>query len=59
MIFDLPINIKIKANSEKEAEKFLEDFLTMAIKEFGTEQKLLSWEYFEFLDNIDKKSNCC
>lgn len=59
MIFDLPINIKIKANSEEEAEKFLEDFLTMAIKEFGTEQKLLSWEYFEFLDNIDKKSNCC
>lgn len=59
MIVYLPINIKIKATSEEEAEKFLEDFLTMAIKEFGTEQKLLSWEYFKLFDNIDKESDCC
>jgi len=59
MIVYLPINIKIKATSEEEAEKFLEDFLSMAIKEFGTEQKILSWKYFEFLNNINKESNCC
>lgn len=59
MTFDLPINIKVEANSEEKAEQFLKDFLTMAIKEFGTEQKLLSWEYFKLFDNIDKESDCC
>ena len=47
--FDIPINIKVQAKDEQAAEKFVFDFLKMATKEFGVEQKVVDWQYFEFL----------
>ena len=49
MTFDIPINFKIEATTEEKAEAFLFDFLKMAMKEFGTEQKIVDWEYFDFI----------
>jgi DNA polymerase I-like protein with 3'-5' exonuclease and polymerase domains len=49
MKFDIPINISVEATTEDKAEKFVFDFLKMATKEFGVEQKIINWEYFEFL----------
>lgn len=46
--FDIPINIKVQAKDEQAAEKFVFDFLKMATKEFGVEQKVVDWQYFEF-----------
>ena len=54
-IYDIPINIKVQAKDEQAAEKFVFDFLKMATKEFGVEQKVVDWQYFEFLD---EKSSC-
>ena len=48
-IYDIPINIKVQAKDEQAAEKFVFDFLKMATKEFGVEQKVVDWQYFEFL----------
>ena len=53
--FDIPINIKVQAKDEIAAEKFVFDFLKMATKEFGVEQKVVDWQYFEFLA---EESNC-
>ena len=53
--FDIPINISVEATTEEKAEKFVFDFLKMATKEFGVEQKIINWEYFEFLP---KESSC-
>jgi len=53
--FDIPINISVEATTEEKAEKFVFDFLKMATKEFGVEQKIINWEYFEF---IPKESHC-
>jgi hypothetical protein len=47
--FDIPINIKVAAKDEISAEQFVFDFLKMAQKEFGVEQRIINWEYFEFL----------
>jgi hypothetical protein len=47
-IYDIPINIKVQAKDEQAAEKFVFDFLKMATKEFGVEQKVVDWQYFEF-----------
>lgn len=47
--FDIPINIKVQAKNEITAEQFVFDFLKMATKEFGVEQKIVDWKYFEFL----------
>lgn len=47
--FDIPINIKVIAKDEIKAEQLVFDFLKMAIKEFGVEQHIINWEYFEFL----------
>ena len=47
--FDIPINIKVQAKDEQAAEKFVFDFLKMATKEFGVEQKVVDWQYFKFL----------
>lgn len=55
MKFDIPINISVEAKTEEKAEQFVFDFLKMATKEFGVEQKIINWEYFEFLS---KKSSC-
>ena len=53
--FDIPINITVQAKDEQAAEKFVFDFLKMATKEFGVEQKVVDWQYFEFLA---KESSC-
>lgn len=53
--FDIPINITVQAKDEQAAEKFVFDFLKMATKEFGVEQKVVDWQYFEFLT---KESSC-
>lgn len=53
--FDIPINIKVQAKDEQAAEKFVFDFLKMATKEFGVEQKVVDWQYFEF---PIEESNC-
>lgn len=58
MIFDIPINIKVEAKNEKTAEKFVFDFLKMATKEFGVEQKIVDWQYFEFTDEESSCSGC-
>ena len=55
MKYDIPINISVEATTEEKAEKFVFDFLKMATKEFGVEQKIINWEYFEFLP---EKSSC-
>ena len=55
MKYDIPINISVEAKTEEKAEQFVFDFLKMATKEFGVEQKIINWEYFEFLS---KKSSC-
>ena len=47
--FDIPINISVEAKTEEKAEQFVFDFLKMATKEFGVEQKIINWDYFEFL----------
>ncbi len=47
--FDIPINIKVQAKDEIAEEKFVFDFLKMANKEFGVEQKVVDCQYFEFL----------
>ena len=49
MTFDIPVNFKIEATTEEKAEAFLFDFLKMATKEFRTEQKIVDWEYFDFI----------
>jgi len=55
MKYDIPINIAVEAKTEEKAEQFVFDFLKMATKEFGVEQKIINWEYFEFLP---EKSSC-
>ena len=55
MKYDIPINISVEATTEEKAEKFVFDFLKMATKEFGVEQKIVDWQYFEFLE---KESSC-
>ena len=47
--YDIPINIKVAAKDEVSAEQFVFDFLKMASKEFGVEQRIINWEFFEFL----------
>jgi len=49
MKYDIPINISVEAKTEEKAEQFVFDFLKMATKEFGVEQKIINWDYFEFL----------
>ena len=49
MKYDIPINISVEAKTEEKAEQFVFDFLKMATKEFGVEQKIINWEYFEFV----------
>ena len=55
MKYDIPINISVEAKTEEKAEQFVFDFLKMATKEFGVEQKIVDWQYFEFLE---KESSC-
>ena len=55
MKYDIPINISVEAKTEEKAEQFVFDFLKMATKEFGVEQKIINWEYFEF---VSKESIC-
>ena len=55
MKYDIPINISVEAKTEEKAEQFVFDFLKMATKEFGVEQKIINWDYFEFLP---KESSC-
>ena len=55
MKYDIPINISVEAKTEEKAEQFVFDFLKMATKEFGVEQKIINWEYFEFVP----KESCC
>ncbi len=56
--FDIPINIKVQAKDEQAAEKFVFDFLKMATKEFGVEQKIVDWQYFEFLEEESSCPGC-
>ena len=56
--FDIPINIKVLAKDEKTAERFVFDFLKMATKEFGVEQRIVDWSYFEFLTEESCSSGC-
>ena len=49
MKYDIPINISVEAKTEEKAEQFVFDFLKMATKEFGVEQKIINWESFEFV----------
>jgi len=56
--FNIPINIKVQAKDEQAAEKFVFDFLKMATKEFGVEQKIVDWQYFEFLEEESSCSGC-
>ena len=56
MLFDIPINIKVEATNEFKAEELVFDFLKKATKEFGNEQRITDWQYFEF---VAKESNCC
>ncbi len=56
--FDIPINIKVQAKDEQAAEKFVFDFLKMATKEFGVEQKVVDWQYFEFLIEESSCTGC-
>lgn len=58
MTFDIPINIKVEAKDEQHAEKFVFDFLKMATKEFGVEQKIVDWQYFEFTTEESSCSGC-
>jgi len=56
--FNIPINIKVLAKDENTAEKFVFDFLKMATKEFGVEQRIVDWSYFEFLIEEPCSSGC-
>ena len=58
MKFDIPINISVETTTEEKAEKFVFDFLKMATKEFGVEQKIVDWQYFEFLEKESSCSGC-
>lgn len=49
MLFDIPINIKVEATNEFKAEELVFDFLKKAMKEFGNEQGITDWQYFEFI----------
>lgn len=53
MTFDIPINFKIEADSEKEAEDRIINLLKSVMKTDGNELGILDWEFFEFLDGID------
>jgi len=58
MKFDIPINISVETTTEEKAEKFVFDFLKMATKEFGVEQRIINWEYFEFLPEESCSRGC-
>ena len=58
MKFNIPINISVEATTEEKAEQFVFDFLKMATKEFGVEQKIINWDYFEFLPEGSYSSGC-
>lgn len=55
MTFDIPINFKVSTTNEAKAEKLVFDFLKLAMKEFGVEQQIVDFEYFEF---VAKESGC-
>lgn len=58
MKYDIPINISVEAKTEEKAEQFVFDFLKMATKEFGVEQKIINWDYFEFLPEGSSCTGC-
>jgi hypothetical protein len=57
MKFDLPVNFKIEAKDEKDAEVQLNKLLRKAVRRYGLEE-VLDYEYFEFLDGIPSCSGC-
>ncbi len=49
MIFDIPVNFQVVSENEPRAEQQLFDFLMKSMKEFGIEQRVSNFEYFEFV----------
>lgn len=51
MMYDIPINITIEADSEELAEQQLWDFFKYSKLHCGREHGFIDWESFEFLDS--------
>jgi len=49
MTFDIPINFKIRADSEKEAELRLSQLLQGVMRSDGNDIGITDWEFFEFI----------
>lgn len=48
MLFDIPVNIKVIADNELEAEKLIKDIMDDLIR---MENKLKDWDYLEFISS--------
>ena len=56
--YDIPINIKMRAESEEEAEELVNSFMRTA-RICISEPDFVDWEAFQFVETDLKQSCCC
>ena len=56
--FDIPISISVDATTEPRAVLAVFDFLKKATKEYGIENRVIDWEYFEFIAAESSSAGC-
>jgi len=50
LTFDIPININISANTEEEAEAFVENLFRFEMTKPSLERAVNSWDFIEFVE---------
>ena len=58
MEFDIPINVKVATTTEKRAEDAVFNFLRKAMRDYGTDDRIVDWEYLEFPVEESHSSGC-
>lgn len=61
-LYDIPINFRIYASSEQQAEAEIMDVIKASIVHFGLEKFIVEYEPFEFLSGCQGQAtakSCC
>lgn len=54
MLFDIPVNIKVIADNELEAEKYVKEVMQEIN---ATENKVEGWDFFDFIPSTGYRNN--
>lgn len=56
LIFDIPINIRVNANTEKEAEELVEAFMLGLHRGPALTDPFITWDFIEFVEGDEPDS---